>query len=149
MGIRKYLGLERRRFTRYTASIDVEFHIWDAVGQRPRTKKVPGRLTDISLQGARLQTNHTLIEGHHLFLDDDVAGNTPLILSLPEESEGKPRTLQARALWYNRSASARQYSFDVGLQFINLSPDQRQYLEAILTAATTSMASSSADADES
>jgi len=134
MGIRKYLGLERRQFARHEASVDVEFHVWDAAAQRPRTGKVQGRLTDISPNGACLQTNHTLIEGHHLLLDNDLAGNTPLILSLPEERQGKRWTLQARVLWYNRSASARKYHFDVGLQFVALSPDQRQHLEAFLTA---------------
>jgi c-di-GMP-binding flagellar brake protein YcgR len=134
MGIRKYLGLERRQFTRYAASVDVEFHVWDAVAERPRTGKVPGRLTDISANGACLQTNHTLIEGHHLLLDNDPAGNTPLILSLPQESEGTRLTLPAQVLWYNRSAGARKYHFDVGLQFVNLSSDQRQHLETFLKA---------------
>ncbi len=134
MDIRKYLGLERRQFTRYVASVDVEFHVWDAVAQRPRTGKVQGRLTDISRNGACLQTNRTLIEGHHLFLDNDLDGNTPLILSLPGESEGKRWTLQARVLWYNRSAAGQKYYFDVGLEFVKVSPEQRQHLEALLTA---------------
>jgi hypothetical protein len=149
MGIRKYLGLERRKFPRYAASVDVEFHVWDAASQRPRTGKMPGRLTDISRNGACLQTNHTLIEGHHLFLDNDRAGNTPLILTIPEESEGRRWTIQARVLWYNRSAGARKYYFDVGLQFVNVSPDERRHLEALLTAPAISVAPSSSDPDNS
>lgn len=136
MNLRKYLGLERRRFTRYSASVEVEFHVWDAVAQQPRTGRVRGRLTDISLNGACLQTNHTLIEGHHLLLDNDLEGNTPLVLNFPAESEGTHWTLQAQVLWYNRSSEERKYQFDVGLQFVKLSPDQRQHLEALLKSAT-------------
>jgi len=149
MDIRKYLGLERRQFPRYAASIDVEFHVWDAIAQRPRTGKVHGRLTDISRNGACLQTNHMLIEGHHLFLDNDVDGNTPLILNLPGESDGKGPTLQARVLWYNRSASGQRYHFEVGLEFVKLSPEQRQHLEALLTAPPASARPDSADLDQS
>ncbi len=129
MNIRKYLGLERRRFSRHPASVEVEFHVWDAVAKQPRTGNVRGRLTDISLNGACLQTNHTLIEGHHLLLDNDLEGNTPLVLSLPAEGEGTPWTLQAQVLWYNRSAVERKYQFEVGLQFVKLTPEQRQHLE--------------------
>ena len=131
MNIRKYLGLERRRFTRYPASVEVEFHVWDAVAQQPRTGKVPGRLTDISSDGACLQTNHTLIEGHHLLLDNDLEGNTPLVLSLAAAGEGTRWTLQAQVVWYNRSSVERKYQFDVGLQFVKLTTDQRQHLEAL------------------
>jgi c-di-GMP-binding flagellar brake protein YcgR len=127
----KYLGLERRRFTRHSASVEVEFRVWDAVAKLPRTGKVRGRLTDISLNGACLQTNHTLIEGHHLFLDNDLEGNTPLVLSLPAEGEPTPWTLEAQVLWYNRSSLERKYQFDVGLQFAKLTPEQRQRLEAL------------------
>ena len=131
MNIRKYLGLERRRFTRHSASVEVEFHVWDAVAEQPRTGKVRGRLTDISLNGACLQTNHTLIEGHHLLLDNDLEGNTPLVLSLPAEGEGAAWTLQAQVIWYNRGAAERKYQFDVGLQFVTLTAEQRQHLEAL------------------
>lgn len=137
MNIRKYLGLERRRFTRYPASVEVEFHVWDAVAQQPRTGKVRGRLTDISSDGACLQTNHTLIEGHHLLLDNDLEGNTPLVLSLPVEGEGTRWTLQAQVVWYNRSSVERKYQFDVGLQFVKLTPDQRQHLEALFKSAAS------------
>ena len=131
MNIRKYLGLERRRFTRHSASVEVEFHVWDAVAEQPRTGKVRGRLGDISLNGACLQTNHTLIEGHHLLLDNDLEGNTPLVLSLPAEGEGTPWTLQAQVIWSNRGAAERKYQFDVGLQFVKLTAEQRQHLEAL------------------
>ncbi|HVO84591.1 MAG TPA: PilZ domain-containing protein [Syntrophobacteria bacterium] len=137
MNIRKYLGLERRQFTRHPASVEVEFHVWDAVAKQPRTRNVRGRLTDISLNGACLQTNHTLIEGHHLLLDNDLEGNTPLMLSLPAEGAGTPWTLQAQVLWYNRSSVERKYQFDVGLQFVKVTPDQRQHLEALFKPAAS------------
>ena len=83
MGLKKYLGLDRRSHSRYPVAVEVEFQIWDDVTKKPRTEKVRGRLTDISPIGACLQTNHMLIEGYHLLLDNDPSGQTPLVLTLP------------------------------------------------------------------
>jgi hypothetical protein len=132
MGIKKYLGLERRRSSRLAVAVEVEFHVWDALKGEARTGNVPGRLTDISLEGACLQSNRTLIEGHHLLLDDDLEGNTPLVISLKSSPEGETWSIQAQVLWYNRSESNRRYQFDVGLKFVALSPDQRQNLTALM-----------------
>jgi hypothetical protein len=97
-----------------------------------------GRLTDISLIGACLQSNKTLIEGHHLLLDNDPGGNTPLLLSLPSASEGDQWTLKAQVLWYNKIEAERRYQFDVGLNFVNLSPTERENLMALLKALSKS-----------
>jgi len=132
MGLRKYLGLERRRHSRYSAAVDVEFQVWDSVEQRPRTDKVQGQLTDISPIGACLQTNHMLIQGHHLHLDNDPAGNTPLVLTLSSSGEGDPWTIKAQVLWYNKFESERKYQFDVGLNFVDVSPTEREKLISLL-----------------
>jgi len=109
MGLRKYFGLERRKHSRYSAAVDVEFQVWDSVEQKPRTHKIQGRLTDISPIGACLQTNHMLIQGHHLHLDNDPAGNTPLVLTVPSSVEGEPWTIKAQVLWYNKFESERKH----------------------------------------
>ncbi len=132
MGLKKYLGLERRSHSRYPLTVDVEFQVWDSIKEEPRTEKVRGRLTDISLIGACLQTNQTLIEGHHLLLDSHPEGKTPLVLSLPSASEGDPWDLKAQVLWYNKIESERRYQFDVGLSFPNLTPSERTNLLALL-----------------
>jgi c-di-GMP-binding flagellar brake protein YcgR len=132
MGLRKYLGLERRRHSRYSAAVDVEFQVWDSVEQRPRTDKVQGRLTDISPIGACLQTNHMLIQGHHLHLDNDPAGNTPLVLTVSSSGEGDSWTIKAQVLWYNKFESERKHQFDVGLNFVDVSPTEREKLISLL-----------------
>ena len=109
MGLKKYLGLERRKHSRYSAAVDVEFQVWDSAEQKPRTDKVQGRLTDISPIGACLQTNHMLIQGHHLHLDNDPAGNTPLVLTLSPSVEGDSWTIKAQVLWYNKFESERKH----------------------------------------
>jgi c-di-GMP-binding flagellar brake protein YcgR len=132
MGLRKYLGLERRRHSRFSAAVDVEFQVWDSVEQKPRTDKVQGRLTDISPIGACLQTNQMLIQGHHLHLDNDPAGNTPLVLTLSTSGEGGPWTIKAQVLWYNKFESARKHQFDVGLSFVDVSQTEREKLLSLL-----------------
>ena len=132
MGIRKYFGLERRKHSRFSAAVDVEFQVWDSVEQKPRTDKVQGRLTDISPIGACLQTNQMLIQGHHLHLDNDPAGNTPLVLTLSSSGEGEPWTIKAQALWYNKFESERKHQFDVGLSFVDVSQTEREKLTSLL-----------------
>jgi len=132
MGLKKYLGLERRRHSRHPVAGEVEFQVWDVVKQEPRTRKVRGRLSDISPVGACLQTNHTLIEGYHLLLDDDPQGKTPLIFSLPPSSGEEPWTIKAQVLWYNKIDADRRYQFDVGLKFVDFSPSDQKNLRDLL-----------------
>ena len=132
MGLKKYLGLDRRSHSRYPATVDLEFQVWDTDKQEPRTKKVQGRLTDISPIGACLQTNHMLIEGFHLLLDNDPEGKTPLALTLPPLSGADPWILKAQVLWYNKNEAQRSYQFDVGLSFVDISPSEKENLNALL-----------------
>jgi hypothetical protein len=137
MGLKKYLGLDRRSHSRFQVAVEIEFHIWDGVTQKPRTEKVRGRLTDISPIGACLQTNHMLIEGYHLLLDNDPSGQTPLVLSLPLSTGEGQWEIRAQVLWYNKVEGERRYQFDVGLTFVDLTPTERENLNAFLKSHST------------
>jgi len=39
MGLRKYLGLDRRSHSRYQVAVEAEFQIWDGVEQKPAPKR--------------------------------------------------------------------------------------------------------------
>ena len=132
MGLKKYLGLERRGHPRYAATVEVEFQVWDSVKYEARTEKVRGRLVDISPIGACLQTNHMLIEGHHLHLDNDPEGKTPLLVTITSSPEGDPWTIKAQVLWYNKFEGERKHQFDVGLNFVDISPRERRNLNTLL-----------------
>ena len=132
MGLKKYFGLDRRSHSRYPAAVDVEFKVWDTDKQEPRTGKVQGRLTDISSIGACLQTNHMLIEGYHLLLDNDPGGKTPLAVALPSASGVDSWTIKAQVLWYNKIEGERKFQFDVGLNFVYVTPSEKENLHALL-----------------
>jgi len=135
MGLRKYLGLERRHLPRHTSGWAVEFLVWDAGQQKPRTGKLSGRLGEISLEGACLQTNNILIDGYHI-LRDDLEGETPLVVDLPPSAEGVPCSIKARVIWYNRNAVNRPFQFDVGLKFLDVSETERQRLRELIKSAS-------------
>ncbi len=109
--MKKNSGPDRRSVSRIAASIDVEFHVWDAVAEKPLTRKVPGRLTNISRKGACLQISQTLMDGYHLMRDNDLEGGTPLILDLPTSPQGAPFTIKSQVLWYNRIPPQRTVPF--------------------------------------
>jgi hypothetical protein len=104
----------------------------------PVPKEVRGLLTDISPLGACLQTNHMLIEGYHLLLDNDPSGKTPLVLTLPSSTGEGQWAIKAQVLWYNKVEGERKYQFDVGLSFVDVSPSERQNLNALLRSHSSS-----------
>jgi hypothetical protein len=137
MSLKKYLGLERRKLPRHTAGVPVEFFVWDAAQQKPRTGKLSGRLGEVSLEGACLQTNSILIDGFHILRDNDLEGETPLVVDLPPSAEGIPCSIKAQVMWYNRNALHSPFLFDVGLKFLDISETERQRLRDLIKAAST------------
>lgn len=135
MGLKKYLGLERRQLSRHAAGVAVEFFVWDAGQKKPRTGKLSGRLREISAEGACLQTNNIMIDGYHI-LRDNLEGETPLVVDLPPSAEGVPFSIKARVIWYNRNAANRPYQFDVGLKFLDVSETERQRLKDLIKSAS-------------
>ncbi len=136
MGLKKYLGLERRHLSRYKTTVDVEFYVWDAPQQKPRTGKVTGRLTEISFEGACLRTSHIIVDGHHIMRDNDLEGGTPLVLDLPPSVEGVPRSVKAQVIWYNRVSDNGPFQFDVGLRFIDITAAEKQTLRSLVKSAS-------------
>lgn len=134
MALKKYFGLERRKQPRYDLAVDVEFHVWDEVGQKPLTEKCQGGLTNISPMGACLQTSHILIAGHHLMIHNDVEGKTPLILELhsPASGDASLWKIKAKVIWYKKPQEERKFLFDVGVEFIDLTESDRQNLKALI-----------------
>jgi len=134
MGLKNFFGLERRREIRHEIAVEVEFQVWDESSLKPLTRKCPGGLTNISRQGACLQTNHVFIAGRHLMIHNDVEGKTPLVLEVPFPASGEasPRKLKAQVIWYKRAGEENRFQFDVGLKFVGLSDDDQQKLKSLL-----------------
>ncbi len=127
--LKKIFHKEHRRYPRYTIYTEVEFYIWDTISHRPRTDRVRGCLTAVSIKGACLQTNELLIEGHHLLLDNDPSGKAVLMIEIPSSSGAPAWKVQADVISYNKRAERRRYQFDVHLQFVNLSSMDKKNLE--------------------
>jgi len=133
MALKKILGLERREHPRHDIAVDVEFHVWDEVSQKPLTGKYAGELTNISLLGACLQTSHILIAGHHLMIHNDVEGKTPLFIYIPAApGESSFWKIKANVIWYKKAGEERKFLFDVGLEFRDVTEDARKNLKALM-----------------
>lgn len=133
MSWRKYLGLERRQELRPPVAIDVEFYIWNEIAEKPVTGKAAGRIINISGKGACLKTDTVRIEGHHLVINNNLEGKTPLIIEFPLSPEGTTCSLKSQILWYNRNGDEDGFKFEYGIQFIDLSPTQQKCLQALIT----------------
>ena len=135
--MKKDSGPDRRSVSRNAASLDVEFHVWDTAEKKAITRKVKGRLTNISPQGACLQISQPMIDGHHLMRDADLEGGTPLILDLPTSPEGASFTVKSQILWYNRIPPEGPFHFSVGLKFVDVGPAERKQLEDLIRSVST------------
>jgi len=131
MRLLKYFRLDRRRQPRYPATVQVEFLVWDETIQKPLTAKGSGRLLNISVKGARLQTNAVCIGNHHL-MNNNLGDNTPLILEIPPFSEGTTWTLKSQIVWYNTISIDDQFNFEFGLEFLYVSANERKRLESLI-----------------
>ena len=131
-GLKKYIRRERRRDPRHPVATDAEFYVWDTIIQKPRTGRAQGYLTDISMKGACLQTNHLQMKGHHLLLDNDPQGKTVLAIEMPSPSGEKPWVIQAKVISYDKFPDRPQYQFDVRIQFVNTSPGDLKNLDQLI-----------------
>lgn len=134
IALKKLFGMERRQHPRSDVAVDVEFHVWDEVGRKPLTQKYAAGLTNISLMGACLQTSHILIAGHHLMIHNDVEGKTPLVIYIPHAAAGGSPSwkIKANVVWYKKAEDEGKFLFDVGLEFVGLTEDDRKNLKALL-----------------
>ena len=133
MGWRKYFSLERRRQFRPSVAINVEFYIWNEVAGKPLTAKAAGRIINISSKGACLKTNTARIGSHHLVINNNLEGKTPLILEFPLSPEGTACSLKSQILWFNRNGAEDDLKFELAVQFIDLSPTQQKLLQSLIT----------------
>ncbi len=115
--------------------MEVQILIFDALGKKPLTGKVPGCISDISRRGACLQTNYTRIENYHMLLDVDLEGKTVLVLELPPLPDGTPVSVKAKVVSYNKIDNRGKFQFDVRLQFINITPGEISHLENLIKTA--------------
>lgn len=132
MGWRKYLGLERRLNTRHPITIQVEFLLWNERAGKPLTERGTGRLVNISVKGGCLQTQAVRIGSHHLFMDNNLAGENPLVLEFPSSGEGTTWTLKSRILWYRKARPGDEFKFEFGLEFLSSSSIQEERLKSLI-----------------
>jgi hypothetical protein len=136
-GLKKYIRRERRSSPRHTVCTEVEFYAWDEVKKKPRTDKAQGCITEVSLKGACLQTNHLQMGDYHLFLDHDPKGKTVLAVEVPSPSDENPWLIRAQVVSYDKFPEWRKYQFDVRLQFVNLSTTDLKNLEQLIKSQTS------------
>jgi hypothetical protein len=130
--LKKYMRRERRRYPRHSICTDVDFFVWDTLTRRPRTDKVGGCLTAVSVKGACLQTRQLQMGSHHLFLDNDPGGRTVVMIEVPASSGEPPWKIQARIVSYDKHPERRKYPFDVRLQFENPTPAEIKNIEQFI-----------------
>jgi hypothetical protein len=134
----KELISDRCTLASNSTSINIQVHSHDSAEKKPLTRKVPGRLVDISTEGACLETSQTLIDGYHPMLHDDIDGETPIGLDMPASREESPFTLPAKVLWYNRIPGETHFHFHAGIKFIEVSAAEKKHPETLLRAAIPS-----------
>jgi hypothetical protein len=125
------LPRELRRFKRYRADLPARFRI--VLPSRPgnATAFHPAEINDLSEGGLRMLTDTVRLEDLHIFhpapttfeqsvLDIEIAGGEA------------PLRVFARVVWYDRTGEGSPFSFQAGVQFVDLTPEQREGVLGLL-----------------
>ena len=104
----------------------------DGITRKPRTAKIPGRLTAVSRRGACLQIQSLQIENYHLLLDNHPAKGNLLLIEVQPTPEEETRIIKTRVLSYDKSQEKRKFQFDVRLEFVDMDGAELDYIESLI-----------------
>lgn len=113
-------GSERRRFPRYNVALDVAFGPVSDASTTPGEQPLKRTVTiDLSVGGLCLYSDFLYPINSQLFCS----------LSLPNRDQ--PITIVGSVAWFQRT-DQRTHEYKLGLEFVQMSPEHRQAVEALL-----------------
>jgi len=124
------LSIERRRSKRYRLDLPVRFRIYAPSDRENTTPFLPGKIYDLSEEGARLLMNTVQNNGLHI-LHPMVTTSELCQLEIEIPGGESPLILQARVIWYDRLEEGQDFTFQAGARFLDLTQDLKKELQKV------------------
>lgn len=122
---------ERRRSKRHRIQRPVRFRMYLPSRPKDRSPELPAQLYDISEHGLGLLTDSILWEGLHM-IDPDMQTSEKSVLEIEIPYGDQSLWLKGRAVWYIRHPEGIPFVFRVGIEFIDLTPEQRRTVRQLI-----------------
>jgi hypothetical protein len=125
------LQKERRRFKRHRTDLPARFRI--VLPSRPgdATAFYAARISDLSEGGLRMLTDTVRVDELHIFQPAPTTFEQS-VLDIEIAGAEAPLTVCARVVWYDRAAEGSPFSFQAGVQFVDLTPEQKEAVLGLL-----------------
>ncbi len=125
------MSRERRRTKRYRADLPARFRIIPPSTPGDATPFESAQVQDLSEGGVRMLTNTVRVQGLHI-LQPTVTTSEQCILEIELPHGDPPLTVPGKVAWYDQAGEDSPFSFQAGVQFIDLSPEQKQEIRSLL-----------------
>ena len=119
------MSRERRRYKRYQMEMPVRFRIVPPSQPGKASPFQPARLTNLSEGGVLMLTNTVRVEDLHIF-HPTLSTSEQCVLDVETVEIDPPLVLRAKVAWYDKAGEESPFYFQAGLQFIDLSGDQKK-----------------------
>ena len=122
---------DRRKAKRYLLKLPIRFLIYAPSLPEKISPSLDAQLYDLSELGMRILTNHVRSEDMHI-LSPNLTTSEQCLLKIEIPQEKEVLTLQGKVIWYDRNSGDEPFSFQVGIEFLDSSPDLKGKIKALM-----------------
>ncbi len=127
---------ERRKAKRFRVDLPIRFRLYPPSRPDNISGPLDAQLFDLSECGMRIFSNHVRSESLHI-LSPSMATSEQCLLEIEVPHDKDSLTLHGRVVWYDRNAEQNPFSFQIGIEFTNLTADIREKLKALIQHSNT------------
>ncbi|UCD70539.1 MAG: PilZ domain-containing protein [Syntrophobacterales bacterium] len=131
--MKRWRGMERRKFLRLKSPLPVWFNLYHVLGKRETSRKLGGMISNVSHEGICLETNVVLIDGSHLF-SEAMTEEKRLKLEIDLPAESEKIVAMGKVVWYDLSSSGSPYRFRAGVYLTKMDENATEIWGRFLTA---------------
>ena len=122
---------DRRKAKRYLLKLPIQFLIYAPSLPEKISPRLDAQLYDLSELGMRILTNHVRSEDMHI-LSPNLTTSEQCLLKIEIPQEKEVLTLQGKVIWYDRNSGGEHFSFQVGIEFLDSSPDLKGKIKTLI-----------------
>jgi hypothetical protein len=111
--------------------LPIKFLIYLPSHPETRSTLLSARLADLSQSGMRLMTNVVQHGSLHIVHPDPAMPEQPRLEIRVPDGEGT-LALTGRVMWYDRNPGDHPYSFRVGVEFVDIGPQEQKRIQSLI-----------------